>query len=223
MVIRGGENLNPNDVGQALPVEIRVYQLKSPTKMEESEFDVIWRNDRETLGQDIAKVDTMYLYPGQRVARAFRREEGVTHVVAVAIFRRPSGQSWRTIYELPPPPGDQQCAAQQGADAGPIQDPRYFFFLDEYFIESLGDDPGDDTPDGGRLPGRLPGIPSAPQVPSVPTLPQTPQVPTLPQAPSLPSAPQAPSLPSAPQAPSLPTPPRLKAESAMVYTFVRTA
>ncbi|MEI2809116.1 MAG: type VI secretion lipoprotein TssJ [Nocardioides sp.] len=29
MVLRGGERLNPNDEGQALPVEVRVYQLKA--------------------------------------------------------------------------------------------------------------------------------------------------------------------------------------------------
>lgn len=213
MVLRGGERLNPNDQGQALPVEVRVYQLKASAKMEESEFDAIWNADRDTLGPDMVKVDVLYLYPGQRVRRAFRREEGVTHVVAVAIFRHPSGQSWRTIYELPPAPADADCAARRGEDAGPGGDPRYYFYLDEYYIEAQGDDPGEDPSDGGRLPGRLPGIPSAPQAPSVPTLPQTPQVPQVPQvpqAPSLPSAPSAPSLPSAPSAPSAPSLPRLK-------------
>ena len=216
MVVRGGDHLNPNEEGRALPVEVRVYQLKAPHKMEESEFEAIWHRDRDTLGQDIAKVDVFFLYPNQRVARAFRREDGVTHVVAMAIFRHPSGQSWRTIYELPPAPGDAQCAAQQGADAGAIRAPRYYVCLEFYDIEALGDDPGEDRPDGGRLPGRLPGIPEAPQTPSVPTLPQTPQVPQVPQAPSLPQAPQAPSLPSAPSAPSVPTPPRLKPAAATI-------
>ncbi len=123
MVLRGGERLNPNDQGQALPVEVRVYQLKASAKMEESEFDAIWRTDHDTLGPDMVKVDVLYLYPGQRIRRAFRREDGVTHVVAVAIFRHPSGQSWRTIYELPPAPGDLACAAQLGADAGATREP----------------------------------------------------------------------------------------------------
>jgi type VI secretion system VasD/TssJ family lipoprotein len=209
MVLRGGERLNPNDQGQALPVEVRVYQLKASAKMEESEFDAIWRTDHDTLGPDMVKVDVLYLYPGQRIRRAFRREDGVTHVVAVAIFRHPSGQSWRTIYELPPAPADAECAARRGEDGGVGGDPRYFFYLDEYYIEAMGDDPGEET-DGGRLPGRLPGIPTAPQAPTVPTLPQTPTVPQVPSAPSLPSAPQAPSLPSAPSAPSAPSVPRLK-------------
>lgn len=198
MVLRGGERLNPNDQGQALPVEVRVYQLKASAKMEESEFDAIWRTDHDTLGPDMVKVDVLYLYPGQRIRRAFRREDGVTHVVAVAIFRHPSGQSWRTIYELPPAPADAECAARRGEDGGVGGDPRYFFYLDEYYIEAMGDDPGEET-DGGRLPGRLPGIPTAPQAPTVPTLPQTPTVPQVPSAPSLPSAPSAPSAPSVPR------------------------
>lgn len=221
MVIRGGDHLNPNEEGRALPVEVRVYQLKAPHKMEESEFEAIWHNDHDTLGEDIVKVDVLYLYPNQRVARSFRREDGVTHVVAVAIFRHPSGQSWRTIYELPPAPSDQACAQDLGVDGGSTREPRYYFYLDDYYIESLGDDPGEDRPDGGRLPGRLPGIPEAPQAPSVPTLPNTPNVPSVPQTPSLPSAPQAPSLPSAPQAPSLPSAP--SAPSAPSLPRLKTA
>lgn len=219
MVIRGGDHLNPNEEGRALPVEVRVYQLKAPHKMEESEFEQIWHADRDTLGQDIVKVDVMYLYPNQRVARAFRREQGVTHVVAVAIFRHPSGQSWRTIYELPPAPGDQACALDLGVDAGfgGSREPRYFFYLDDYYIEALGDDPGD-APDAGRLPGRLPGIPEAPQAPSVPTMPQTPnltvpQTPQVPQVPQTPQMPSAPSMPQAPTAPTMPSAPSLKAAS----------
>ncbi len=219
MVIRGGDHLNPNDEGRALPVEVRVYQLKAPHKMEESEFEAIWHADTDTLGQDIAKVDILYLYPNQRVARSFRREDGVTHVVAVAIFRHPSGQSWRTIYELPPAPSDQACAQDLGVDGGSTREPRYFFYLDDYYIESLGDDPGEDRPDGGRLPGRLPGIPEAPQSPTVPTCPARRRCRAsrrrraLPSAPSVPSAPSAPSLPSAPSAPSAPSLPRLKTAS----------
>lgn len=219
MVIRGGDHLNPNDEGRALPVEVRVYQLKAPHKMEESEFEAIWRTDRDTLGEDIVKTDVFFLYPGQRVARAFRREDGVTHVVAVAIFRHPSGQSWRTIYELPPPPSEQQCAAQQGVAGGSTREPRYFFFLDDYYIEALGDDPGEDRPDGGRLPGRLPGLPEAPQTPTVPTVPNAPSVPSVPSAPSVPNAPSLPNAPSAPSLPSAPTPPSVPSlkSAALLY------
>jgi len=217
MVLRGSERLNPRESdNQSLPVVVRIYQLKSSAKMEQAEFRDIWQRDRDYLGEDLVKVEEMYLYPGQRLARAFRREAAATHVVAVAIFRHPQGTAWRTIYELPPPPGEERCAAQQtdpNASAPPVREPRYYFFLEDYYIEAAGDDPIDDAgvSDVLRLPSTLPSIPSVPQPPSVPSLPSAPSLPSVPSAPSLPSAPSAPSLPSAPSAPSVPVPRKVTA------------
>lgn len=230
LVLRGSERLNPNDDGRSLPVVVRIYQLKSGARMEEAEFDGVWRRDREVLADDILKMDEMYLYPNQRMARSFRRDPAATHVVAVAFFRRPSGQSWRTIYELPPPPGDERCAAQSAnaeANPPPVRNPRYVFYLEDYYIEPGVDDPPTDAgirDSRGRLrlPSTLPGRPAEPtptpggsglpQLPNAPQLPGgAPNAPQLPNAPSAPSAPSAPQLPSAPSAPSAPsfTPPSI--------------
>ncbi len=217
MVMRGSERLNPNDDGRALPVVVRVYQLKSSARMEEAEFEQIWHHDRETLGEDLLKVDEMYLYPNQRMGRAFRRDPAATHVVAVAIFRHPAGQTWRSIFELPPPPGDERCAAQSanpGANPPPVREPRYVFVLDDYFIEPGVDDPPADAgvrDNRGRyrLPSTLPGRPAMPQpAPSgggLPPLPSAPDIPAAPTAPSVPGAPAAPAAPTAPSLPSAPT------------------
>lgn len=212
MVLRGAERLNQNDEGRSLPVVIRVYQLKSITRFEGAEFEAIWHRDREVLADDMLKVEEFYLYPNQRLPRTFRREAAATHVVAMAIFRHPAGQAWRQIYELPPPPGDERCAAQQGnpnASAPAVRDPRYFFFLEDYYIEAGGDDFNEDAGVRRRVPSTLPG--TGQTAPSRPTsgsgLPQLPNMPQVPNAPQLPSAPQAPSAPQLPSAPSAPTPP----------------
>jgi type VI secretion system protein VasD len=234
LVLRGSERLNPNDDGRSLPVVVRIYQLKSGARMEEAEFEGVWRHDREVLGEDILKMDEMYLYPNQRMARTFRRDPAATHVVAVAIFRHPAGQAWRTIYELPPPPGDERCAAQSAdptASPPPVRDARYVFYLEDYYIE-----PGTDEPPGDagirdsrgrlRLPSTLPGRPSVPSVSSPPTLPSVPNLPGAPTLPGAPAAPTAPSLPSAPTAPSLPsaptvTPPSISMTSPVAVREVR--
>jgi type VI secretion system protein VasD len=222
MVLRGSERLNPNDEGRSLPVVVRVYQLKGITRFEEAEFETIWRNDRETLGPDLVKVEEFYVYPTQRLARSFRREDGATHVVVMAIFRHPAGQAWREMYELPPPPGEERCAQQQGdpnAPAPAVRDPRYYFFLEDYYIEAGGNDVTEDAGVRRRVPSTLPGNLGAPSRPSnspqlpnqLPNAPQVPNAPQAPQVPNAPSAPSAPSMPSAPSAPSVPSVPGLGA------------
>lgn len=215
MVLRGAERLNPNDEGRSLPVVVRVYQLKGITRFEGAEFEAVWHRDREVLADDLLKVEEFYLYPAQRLPRSFRREAAATHVVAMAIFRHPTGQSWRQIFELPPAPGEERCAAQQNdpnAAAPAVRDPRYFYYLEDYYIETATEDFPEDAGVRRRVPSTLPGLNGAPSrpstapgLPSLPNAPQAPSLPNAPQAPSLPSAPQAPSLPSAPQAPSVPS------------------
>ena len=140
LVLRGSERLNPRDDGHSLPVVVRIYQLKSIARLEEAEFNAIWRRDRDTLADDILKVDEVYLYPNQRIARAFRREDAANYVVAVAIFRRPAGTAWRTVFELPPAPGAERCAAQSSdptANPPPVADPRFVFFLVDKYSNGL--------------------------------------------------------------------------------------
>lgn len=220
MVLRGAERLNPNDDGRSLPVVVRIYQLKAITRFEEAEFEAVWHRDREVLADDIIKMEEFYLYPAQRLPRSFRREAAATHVVAMAIFRHPTGQSWRQIYELPPAPGDERCAAQQNdpnASAPPVRDPRYYFYLEDYYIEAGGEDFPDDAGVRRRVPSTLPGLngaparpssaPGGPQLPNAPNMPNAPNAPQAPNAPSAPNAPQAPNAPSMPNAPSAPSVP----------------
>jgi hypothetical protein len=197
-------------------VVVRIYQLKSIARMEEAEFDAIWRRDREVLADDILKIDEMYLYPNQRMARTFRREDAATHVVAVAIFRHPAGQAWRTIYELPPPPGDERCAAQSAdptASPPPVRDPRYVFYLEDYYIEPGGpDEPPTDAgvptaAGGSACPAPCPP-PRGPVGEQPPNAPQRAQPPQRAVAPRRPHAPTAPSLPSAPAPRRCPAPRR---------------
>lgn len=143
LIIKASPRLNLDDEARALPTIIRIYQLKSPTSLENAQFEDIWKKDKETLGEDLLKKDEIVMYPDSIIKKEFQRDPKASVVAAVVIVRHPSGISWRTIFELPPPPGEQRCAAlQEDPTAGTTtpENPRYYIQMEDYRVE-----PGDDT------------------------------------------------------------------------------
>jgi type VI secretion system protein VasD len=156
--------INPTVDGAPRPVQLRIYQLKSSIRMDNAPFDAIWKKDKETLGEDIVKVDELSVFPDSRTEVKFERAKDALNVVAVALFRNPKGRSWYTVFELPPDPGKGACGLPVGApsgsadcpdgkcdnaDAGPILNPRFSVWIDQNRVD-VGDDHLDEYPDGGR-------------------------------------------------------------------------
>ncbi len=198
--IESTDRMNPDEGGRPLPTIVRIYQLKNIGTMETASFDDIWQHDEDTLGDAFLGKDELVMYPQARVSRQFERDPDANYIVGVAIVRRPTGVSWRTILELPPPAAEAQCAAlQQNPDAAPQEPPTVHlaFELDDYQIEGsvrLEYPPppcADDDP-----------ICQAQQAAADAAEGAAPDAPDTPQAPEAPSAPSAPSTPSAPTAPS---------------------
>ncbi len=63
------DNINPNENGNPRPVVVRLYQLKSSARMENATYDQILLKDKETLEDDIAKVDEDRGLPGRLLSR----------------------------------------------------------------------------------------------------------------------------------------------------------
>lgn len=166
--------INPTDQGAARPVQLRLYQLKNTIRLENASFEQIWKKDKDTLQDDLVKVDELSIYPDSRTDVKFERSKDALDVVAVALFRNPKGRSWYTVFELPPDPGKGACGLsvdcpEGGAcDAGgPVLNPKYSIWIDQNRVD-VGDDHLDDYPeDGGRTmvihlaTGASPGSPGA--------------------------------------------------------------
>ena len=110
--------INPTVDGAPRPVQLRIYQLKSSIRMENATFDQIWKKDKDTLTDDIVKVDELSIFPDSRTEVKFERAKEALNVVAVALFRNPKGRSWYTVFELPPDPGKGACGLPVGAPSG---------------------------------------------------------------------------------------------------------
>lgn len=136
--IEATERMNPDEEGRPLPTVVRVYQLSNINVMETASFEEIWQNAEETLGDAVLGSDELTIYPDTRINREFERNPEANYIVGVAIVRRPTGVSWRTILELPPPASEAQCAAlQENPDEAPPEPPTVYlrFELDDYQIE----------------------------------------------------------------------------------------
>ncbi|WP_437995543.1 type VI secretion system lipoprotein TssJ [Sorangium sp. So ce185] len=134
--IYASDNINPNENGNPRPVVVRLYQLKSSARMENATYDQILLRDKETLEDDLAKVDEVEVFPNDLVEVKFERLPDASHLVGAALFHSPKGSSWKTFYEFPLPPGEAQCGGRESDAGPPVADPRVAFFIDSTKIDN---------------------------------------------------------------------------------------
>jgi type VI secretion system VasD/TssJ family lipoprotein len=140
-VVTASDRTNPDDQGQALATVVRVYQLKGLSRLENADFEDIWLKGEETLADDLVKVEEMTLFPKDEQAHTIDVAEGVSYLVAVALFRKPAGVSWRAVYELPL----QSCSGGKATGKALAH-----FVIEDYRIEALEETPASGVP---SLPG----------------------------------------------------------------------
>lgn len=130
------DNINPNEKGNPRPVVVRLYQLKNDVKMENATYDEILLKDKDTLADDLMKVDEVSVFPNDLVQVKFERIKEATVLAGVALFRTPKGNSWKTYYAFPPMPAEASCGGR-GVDAGKAEaDPKTSFFLESTKIDN---------------------------------------------------------------------------------------
>lgn len=128
-------NLNPNESGNPRPVVVRLYQLTSDLNLQNARYDDVLLRPEEALQKDVTKVDEVSVFPNDHLQVKFERVKEASYLAGVALFHGPKGNSWKTFYEFPLPPGEAACGGR--ADAGPLQaDPRTAFFLESAKIDN---------------------------------------------------------------------------------------
>jgi len=142
--LQASTRLNPGEHGEALATVVRLYQLKGTAKIANASFDDLLDHDRDALGEDFLAVQEMTINPGDRVDPPIPRNPDTTTLGAVALFRLPSGTTWRAIVKLPPP-DPQYChpSTKDNKDAkdsktkndAKLIDNVTRIFLDEYRLE----------------------------------------------------------------------------------------
>ena len=132
------DNINPNEKGNPRPVVIRLYQLRNDVRMENATYDEILLKDKETLQDDLLKVDEVSIFPNDLVQVKFERIKEASVLAGVALFHSPKGTSWKTYYAFPPLPSDAAaCGSRGDAGAGKGEsDPKTAFFVESTKIDN---------------------------------------------------------------------------------------
>ncbi len=99
--VTAGPRLNPDEYGNSLPTAVRVYQLKSAAKTGSADLSALLRDPKEVLGDDFLAVEEVFVEPKGSAEKVIAREKDARVVMVVAVVRRPSGDAWRLVYELP--------------------------------------------------------------------------------------------------------------------------
>lgn len=98
--IQASPYLNPNQNGQSMPVEVRVFLLKERNSFDELDFDTVWQRGPEALAEDLVKTESFTVFPGKLKIYALKSKPEVSYVALVAIFRKPQADDWRYIFNI---------------------------------------------------------------------------------------------------------------------------
>lgn len=100
IVLNAANNVNPDARGQALSVVVRIYQLKDKGRFESADYNALWKSDKETLSDDLLERQERMVQPGTQEMLEIQANSMANYLGAVALFRNPSGDTWRKIIPI---------------------------------------------------------------------------------------------------------------------------
>ncbi|MBC8068203.1 MAG: type VI secretion system lipoprotein TssJ [Deltaproteobacteria bacterium] len=209
-------NINPDENGEALPTVMRFYQLDSDESLATLDFADTWQKGKEVFGDSFLAEDERQIFPGKPETIEIEPDEKTAFILAVALFREPTGINWYRLWEKPKYHGDSVCLAERAHKTW--ADPCFYIVLDRSVVD------GGHTPPPGFDKSKTTLVCPGPPLKVKPPAPETgkkkkkkkkpdlkkakeasetkpPEGPTAPEAPAAPEAPSAPGAPEAPAAP----------------------
>lgn len=93
--IEAGSNINPDMMGRASPVVLRIYELKSDDIFNNADFFALYDNDAAILGGDMAARDEMEIPPGEKVGIEKELDMEVRYIGVMAAYRDLDNAVWR--------------------------------------------------------------------------------------------------------------------------------
>lgn len=131
LTLTGSPRLNLGEKGEALATVVRLYQLKSANKLPGLSFDDLLDHDKEALGEDFLTVQEVTVNPRETANLQVKRNPDAVLLLAVALFRQPTGTAWKATRKLVTPNPDYCHHQGEGSAASaPIA-----LYLDENRLE----------------------------------------------------------------------------------------
>ena len=131
VTVNASPRLNPGEKGEALATVVRLYQLKGVGKLTGVSFDDLLDHDKDALGEDFLNVQELTINPGDKLDPRVTRNPDAGYLLAVALFRRPAGTTWKVVKKLASPDPEYCRADPEHAKADVV----IRLFLDENRME----------------------------------------------------------------------------------------
>jgi type VI secretion system protein VasD len=118
--------LNQDDAGEALPVVVRVYQLKGKDKFQRATFTELWKKDKELLEGDLLDRKELTMHPDSETVLDLDLDvkHGAAFFGVMALFRKPDVTSWKELIPA------------EASSLSPFT-PKRKLVLDQYTIKML--------------------------------------------------------------------------------------
>ena len=99
LALTATQALNQDDSGEALPVVVRVYQLRGKDKFQRATFRELWKNDRELLEGDLLDRKELTVHPDSETLLDLDLDvkHGAAFFGVMALFRKPDVTSWKEL------------------------------------------------------------------------------------------------------------------------------
>lgn len=94
--------LNPGATGQAAPVRVRMYELKSAANFLRSDYFALAERTTQTLGADLLEQDEIWVHPGEQRQLGRDLSAGTRHVGLVVAYRDIDQAQWRALLTVAP-------------------------------------------------------------------------------------------------------------------------
>ncbi len=93
---------NSGTSGLALPIVVRVYELKGLGNFEAADFFAIYNQEQEALGADLLAREEVNLRPGFQRNITRPTDPGAHYIGVIGAFKEIDSASWRAVYSLKP-------------------------------------------------------------------------------------------------------------------------
>lgn len=94
------EYLNPNINGQASPIVVTVYQLKSPYNFKQANYHALASNSAKALSSDLIDKTTLEVRPSEQKNISIPLSPNTKYIGIMAAYRDIENSNWHTTLEV---------------------------------------------------------------------------------------------------------------------------
>jgi type VI secretion system protein VasD len=98
MVIEAAHDVNPDTSGEASPLEVRVYQLKSITEFDQTDFFTLY--NEEPLGDSLLDTRIFIMSPSQVEELKTDLNPETQYIAVIAAYRDIDNATWRDSIQV---------------------------------------------------------------------------------------------------------------------------